>query len=586
MGDAAEPSTSAATQSADPGATQTQRHVTESAATTISDGDTVDLAPATADLRETIVDPALAASDETLGYHVVEEELEETFVHGPDDSLVGRRATIAGYEILGELGRGAMGVVYRARQRGLKRIVALKMIRAGSHSTPDELARFRSEAVAVAELQHPNIVQLYEVGEDRGHPFFSLELVHGPSLAKKIGGVPQPALEAALLTRALAEAMELAHSRGIIHRDLKPANVLLTKNGEPKISDFGLVKRLEDDAGHTQSGSILGTPSYMAPEQAEGRLKDIGPCADVYALGAVLYELLSGRPPFRAATVLDTLYQVRHQEPVPPSQFQPNVPHDLETICLKCLQKDIGKRYASAALLAEDLRRFTGGEPILARPVGRAERLWRWSRRNPGIAALSACVSLVVVAWAATSTLLFNLARSNERAAVDNAAKASRNELAALASAESARQSEEQARANAGLAKRRADAAAATAHDAIGQMVRLGERVLLRLQTKPDPEHVDAERLRLRDDVMAMLLKEMVPMAQRIEGQGVTSFAVAASHQSLGDLLRKFARGEEARQQYRQGCALIEQIIEAQPDNDQALRQSRRLARPARRDRA
>jgi eukaryotic-like serine/threonine-protein kinase len=255
-------------------------------------------------------------------------------------------------------------------------------------------------------------------------------------------------------------------------------HVLLTNDGEPKISDFGLVKRLEDEAGHMQSGSILGTPSYMAPEQAEGRLRDVGPCADVCALGAVLYELLSGRPPFRAATVLDTICQVRHQEPVPPSQFQPNVPRELETICLRCLQKDTGKRYPSAPLLAEDLRRFVGGEPILAHPVGRAERLWRWSRRNPGMAALSACVSVVLVAWAATSTLLFNLARSNECTALDNAAKASRSELVALANARSARQSEERAQANAGLAKRRADAATATARDAIGQLVRLGDHVL------------------------------------------------------------------------------------------------------------
>ncbi len=317
----------------------------EDHAAAISDGVTLDLEPALAEERPTVVDPLSAVANDSLGYGVIAGELEETVVDRADDSRAARQYTIAGYEILGELGRGAMGIVYKARQRGLKRIVALKMIIAGSHSGTAELARFRSEAVAVAELQHPGIVQLYEVGEDRGHPFFSLEFVDGPNLAKKVSGVPQPPRESARLTRALAEAIELAHSRGIIHRDLKPANVLLTTRGEPKISDFGLVKRLEDDAGNTQSGSILGTPSYMAPEQAEGRINE---------------------------------------------------------------------------------------------------------------------------------------------------------------------------------------------------------------------------------DVMAMLLKEMVPMAERIEGQGVTSFAVAASHQSLGDLLRRFARGEEARRQYRQGADLLERIIAEQPDNDQA----------------
>ena len=487
-----------------------------------------------------------------------------------DDTLFGRQTMIAGYEILGLLGRGAMGVVFQARQRGLRRVVALKMIRAGSQSSPDELARFRSEAVAVAELQHPNIVQLYEVGEVCGQPYFSLEYINGPSLARKINGTPQPPLEAARVVRALAQGMEVAHRRGIVHRDLKPANVLLTAEGEPKISDFGLVKRLEEDAGNTQSGSILGTPSYMAPEQAEGRIKDIGPRADVYAIGAILYELLTGRPPFRAASVLDTLHQVRTQEPIPPSQFQPNVPRDLETICLKCLQKDAAKRYATAADLSEDLRRFGAREPIMARPVGRAERLWRWCRRNPKVAALSAAVGLLVLAWTVTSTFLFRLARTNERAAVANAAKAIDNEVIARNNAETASRNAEQARANAALAKRRADAATVTARDAISQMIRLGEQVLRRIQSKHDPARAEAEWLRLRDDLTGMLMKELVPMAERIENQAVTSFAVAASHQQLGDLLRKFGQGEAARRQYQHGFDSLERIVHNQPVNDQA----------------
>jgi serine/threonine-protein kinase len=491
---------------------------------------------------------------------------------------------IAGYKILRVLGQGGMGVVYKARQRGLKRIVALKMIVAGGHHGSADLARFRSEAVAVADLQHPNIVQIYEVGEDNGHPFFSLEYVAGGSLARKIAGTPRPSREAAQLVRALANGMEYAHQRGIIHRDLKPANVLLTESGEPKVSDFGLVKRLEDDAGQTQSGSILGTPSYMAPEQAEGKIKEIGPRTDIYALGGILYELMTGRPPFRAASVLDTLQQVRTQDPIPPSQFQPKVPRDLETICLKCLQKDPAKRYAAAADLGEDLRRFLSGESILARPVSQAERLWRLCLRNPRVAALSAIVAFLVVAWAATSTLLYRLARANERSALANAASASQNAAMAefnaqkaaskareaLANAETARQNAERATANETRARNQEVAAKGIAQDAIAQMIHLGEQVMRRLRTKHDPARADAEWLRLRDDMLAMLQKEVVPLAQRIEGQGVSLFAFATFHQRLGDLLRRLGQFEDARREFQQGYDRIARIAHDQPNNDLA----------------
>ena len=366
------------------------------------------------------------------------------------DGQAGRLGQVAGYEILGVLGRGAMGVVYKARQRGLRRLVALKMISAGSHCTTADLTRFRSEAEAVADLQHPNIVRLYEVGEDEGRPFFSLEYVEGQSLAARINGVPQPPLEAARMVMALADAMEHAHRHGIIHRDLKPANVLVTTDGEPKITDFGLVKRLEDESGQTLSGSILGTPSFMAPEQAEGRTRDIGARTDVYGLGAILYQMLTGRPPFRAASVLDTLEQVRTREPIPPSQFEPKLPRDLETIDLKCLQKDPAQRYDSAAALAEDLRRFLAGEPILARPVGTAERCWRWCRRNPRLAVLAGAVVMLLVAWAASATWLYRLALANEREALANARTAARN-------AEQAERNAEQARRNADEARQSAD---------------------------------------------------------------------------------------------------------------------------------
>jgi WD40 repeat protein/serine/threonine protein kinase/tetratricopeptide (TPR) repeat protein len=344
--------------------------------------------------------------------------------------------TIPGYEVLGVLGRGGMGVVYKARQQSLKRLVALKMILSGAHAGSQELERFRVEAEAAARLQHPNIVQIYEVGEQGGLPFCSLEYVDGGSLASRLGGTPLPAHEAAALTEVLARAVHHAHQRGIVHRDLKPANVLLRKKSETiskskiqnpkpahqdvldlghsdlgiisdfgfrisdfeaKITDFGLAKRLDEDSGQTRSGAVLGTPSYMAPEQAEGRTREIGPPADVYALGAILYETLTGRPPFRGATALDTLEQVRSQEPVPPRLWQPKVPRDLETICLKCLHKEPRKRYASALALADDLRRFLAGEPILAKAVGPLERGVKWVRRRPAIAALSATIVLVTL---------------------------------------------------------------------------------------------------------------------------------------------------------------------------------------------
>ncbi len=305
------------------------------------------------------------------------------------------RVRIPGYEILGELGRGGMGVVYRARDTRLNRLVALKMILAGAHASPAELARFRSEAEAIAQLSHPHVVQVYEVGEQGGLPYFALEFCAGGSLDKKLEGKPLAPAEAAGLVEELARALHAAHQKGVVHRDLKPANVLLTADGAPKVTDFGLAKRL-DVSGMTGSGQVMGTPSYMAPEQAEGKGKAVGPTADVYALGAILYECLTGRPPFRAATPLDTILQVVAEEPVSPRWLQPKVPRDLETICLKALAKAPGERYLSADELAEDLRRFRAGEAIEARPVGRLERASKWARRHPARAAATALVVLVL----------------------------------------------------------------------------------------------------------------------------------------------------------------------------------------------
>ncbi len=305
----------------------------------------------------------------------------------PTASAVGDPSAVPGYEILGELGRGGMGVVYKARHLKLGRVVALKMILAGGHAGAADLARFKTEAEAVARLQHPNIVQIFEVGEHGGLPFLSLEFCGGGSLDKKLAGTPLPPKEAAALVETLARAVQAAHDKGVVHRDLKPANVLLTEDSTPKITDFGLAKKLDADAGQTRTGAVMGTPSYMAPEQAGGKTAEMGPACDVYSLGAILYECLTGRPPFKAATTLETLQQVMADDPVPPRQLQPKTPRDLETVCLKCLEKQPGRRYGTAPELAEELRRFQAGEPVRARAVGTVERAAKWARRRPAMAA-------------------------------------------------------------------------------------------------------------------------------------------------------------------------------------------------------
>ena len=482
--------------------------------------------------------------------------------HAPD--------AVAGYEVLGVLGRGGMGVVYKARQVGLNRLVALKMILSGDHAGERERARFRSEAEAVARIQHPNIIQIYDIGEEAGRPYFSLEYVDGGSLAVRIHGEPQPPREAARIVHLLAGAMDCAHRAGVVHRDLKPANVLLTADGQPKITDFGLAKRLQEGAGQTQSGSILGTPGYMAPEQAEGKNEEVGPPADVYALGAILYELLTGRMPFRAPTILETLEQVRTREPVAPAELQPGVPRDLDTICLKCLQKDPRRRYDGAGALEEDLRRFLGHEPILARRVGRLERAWRWRRRNPRLAALGAATVAIVVAWAVSmSALAWGLklqkdqtdlaaaaARANQEQADRNAAAAQDNEKKAAQSAAAARVSADVANKNADVAVHR------VSKTIVGVELRLNARLFA-----PD---ASPELRALGDDVLNQMRDGMLGMAKDLEATGANPFAGVAIHQEMGDLLKRLGRGEEALQQFRKGRDLAEKIAAEQPDQDKA----------------
>jgi tetratricopeptide (TPR) repeat protein/predicted Ser/Thr protein kinase len=326
----------------------------------------------------------------------------ETIVSGSPPALATLGfPTIGGYVILGELGKGGMGVVYKAEQAGLKRLVALKMILQGADAKPEALVRFRREAEAIARIKHPNIVQVYEIGEHEGQPYFSLEFVEGGSLSSQLRDKSLPGVEAARLCEQIARAVHAAHEAGIVHRDLKPANVLVTADGVPKVTDFGLAKQL-DGVERTHAGAIMGTPAYMAPEQAAGLTDEIGPAADTYALGAILYEMLVGRPPFKSTSVLDTLLQVKVCEPVPPSKLQPSVPRDLETICLKCLAKAPARRYPSAAAVADDLNRFLKREPIEARRTPLLERASMWVRRNPwkaGAAAAIAFALLLVVGF-------------------------------------------------------------------------------------------------------------------------------------------------------------------------------------------
>jgi eukaryotic-like serine/threonine-protein kinase len=304
-------------------------------------------------------------------------------------------AKIRHYQLEGKLGEGAMGIVFKARDEQLQRTVALKLMKGQEHASKDQLHRFRVEAELLAQLQHPNIVQIFEIGDHEGTSFFAMEYVAGTTLQQQVREHPLIPIEAARLVHLLAEAMHAVHQRGIIHRDLKPSNVLLSTEQIPKITDFGLARQGQSDV--TVSGVIMGTPSYMAPEQAMGELDRIGPAADVYALGAILFELLTGRAPFRGATVPLTLQMVVHNDPPAPRSLQPGIPRDLETICLKCLQKDPTKRFASALALAEDLQRFMRGEPIHARPVGWLESLVKWARREKKVARLVAFAVVVTL---------------------------------------------------------------------------------------------------------------------------------------------------------------------------------------------
>jgi serine/threonine protein kinase len=353
---------------------------------------------------------------------------------------VERPDAVGDYDLLEELGRGGMGVVYRARQKSLDRQVALKMLLAGSFASQETVTRFRFEATAVARLQHPNIVQIHEVGDHAGHPFFSMEYVDGGSLAGRMQDNSLNDRDSARLCRLLARAIHHAHERGIIHRDLKPGNILLQRVGSspqraigrelpssnppgiwlvdgdysPKITDFGIAKQLTDETLGTASGVVMGTPSFMSPEQAAGFKDLLSPATDIYALGAILYNLLTGRPPFLADSIEATLELVRRHGPMMPRRLRPDISRDAQTICMKCLEKEPHRRYATALALAEDLERFLEGKPILARPASGPERVWKWIKRRPLAAALIAVSWLAFAALLMGSVALFYNSRLNE----------------------------------------------------------------------------------------------------------------------------------------------------------------------------
>jgi serine/threonine protein kinase/tetratricopeptide (TPR) repeat protein len=498
-------------------------------------------------------------------------------------------APVRGFEILGVLGRGGMGVVYKAKQLGLNRLVALKMIRAGEHADPERLERFYAEARAAARLQHPHIVQIYEVGEQDGRPYFAMELVDGGNVAQHWNGTPQPSQAAAELVRTLAEAVHYAHEHGIVHRDLKPANILLSgewgvgsgeyKAGKhdgcsersgtqgvakgdgaggprlpdhaglseggavrrptphspfpnPKITDFGLAKQLDSSSGQTHSGAIVGTPSYMAPEQAAGKVHEIGPAADVYALGSILYEALTGRPPFKAETPLDTLQQVLNSEPLSPSRLQPKIHRDLETICLKCLEKEPPKRYTSARDLADELGRHLRNEPIQARPISSFGRVSRWCWRNPALAAASGLAAAALLIAAGIS-LAFGVYQYRSAASLSEQRDLAQENL-------------QLANANFDLARK-----------AVDEYYTVATKEPL----------LQKENMR---NVRKLILEKALPLyrgfrAQRRDDADIEA-SLAANYFRVGSITAEIGRKTDAIEAYQQALLIREKLVAAHPD--------------------
>ncbi|MCS6978294.1 MAG: protein kinase [Gemmatales bacterium] len=467
-------------------------------------------------------------------------DTQEAFVRPTSDPY----PKLPGYEILGKLGTGGWGVVYKARQIALKRVVAIKMVNPAAKVSPSDtddepahLQRFRRDAQAIARFQHPNIVQVFEIEEHEGRPFFALEYVDGGSLDNLINGTPQDPVESARWVETLARAVHYAHERQVIHRDLKPANILLTKDRVPKVSDFGMAKQL-DEASSLTHNAIVGTPSYMAPEQADPKFGEITPLADVYGLGAILYECLTGRPPFKGPSVQGTIKQVLEQEPIAPSRLQPTIPKDLENICLQCLQKEPKKRYASAQELADDLRRFLNGEPVRARPVGPLVRLWRWSRRNPRVAVLLATVLILLTAIAITSTIFALLLNAETQAKEAQRQQALRNE--------------------------------ATALDIMNEALELLRSQVTDFYTSlRDTPNIPQS---LRDDLLAKSDKELDRLmeiaAERFKLQPAVGIRMRAGIlQRKGDIALAAGQLREAEQHFNASCSLVHALVDEHPSD-------------------
>ncbi len=470
---------------------------------------------------------------------------------------------IGGYQILGRIASGGMGVVYKAYQPQLDRIAAIKLIKTGGLADEGQARRFELEARAAARLDHPGIVPVYEIGKQDGRLFLAMAFVEGESLWQKVQAAPLEPKQAARIMQQVAEAIQFAHVQGIVHRDLKPQNILLTKNDQPRVTDFGLAKHQDSESSLTGTGDVLGTPSYMPPEQASGKIDQISPLSDVYALGATLYAVVTGRPPFQAASTVDTLVQVLHEEPIPPRALNPAIPVDLETICLKSLQKDPARRYASAQAFADDLLRFQKGEAILARPVGRSERTWRWCRKNPAIATLSTAATLLLL----TVTVVSSMAYLRERRF------AAEKEI--LARQES--QLREQAEKNAAENERLADEANLEREKAVqsaAEKTRIADEksevsnFLVTLFRTSDP--LDFDGIGLREDREGELTaSEILELAlQRLsapQNAGKSKTIRATLLDTLGDVQRSRGELESAEKLLTEAKGIWDEILE--PDD-------------------